>query len=63
MLHYYRSKDDLEKIREMRSDTLAQILTFANVRSGSRILCVDECGGVLVHAILERTGGTELLAL
>ena len=57
MILFYRSRDDLDKIRELRSDTLSQLLSFANVRSGSRVLCIDDCGGILAQAILERTAG------
>ncbi|KAI8924663.1 Gcd10p family-domain-containing protein [Entophlyctis helioformis] len=50
--HYLTKKP--EKIREMRMDTLSQMLTFANVRAGSRFLVVDEMAGLLVGAMIER---------
>nr|KAJ3421967.1 tRNA (adenine(58)-N(1))-methyltransferase non-catalytic subunit trm6 [Polyrhizophydium stewartii] len=43
-----------EKTREMRIDTLSQIMTFANVRAGSRFLVVDDASGLIVGAMLER---------
>jgi tRNA (adenine-N(1)-)-methyltransferase non-catalytic subunit len=53
---YYFSKN-YEKIRELRIDTLSQMLTLANVRAGSKLLVVDDTCGLIVTAILERTGG------
>ena len=41
----------------MRLDSLAQMLNHANVHSGSRVLVVDDCLGLLVAACLERLGG------
>lgn len=57
MIDYYKGKGQNDKIRELRVDTLSQMLTFANIRAGSRVLCVDDCAGILSLAILERTGG------
>lgn len=44
--------------RDMRLDSLAQMLNHANIHSGSRVLVVDDCLGLLVAACLERLGGT-----
>jgi tRNA (adenine-N(1)-)-methyltransferase non-catalytic subunit len=48
----------------MRNDTLSQMLTMINVKSGSRILCVDDTGGLLILGLqlltlrlLERING------
>ncbi|KAJ1327314.1 hypothetical protein BSLG_010656 [Batrachochytrium salamandrivorans] len=43
--------------REMRSDTLSQMMTLANVRAGSNFLVVDDMAGLLVGAMLERMQG------
>ena len=53
---YWFTKDPA-KILEMRVDTLSQFLTMANVRSGARLLVVDETGGLLTAGVMERLGG------
>jgi tRNA (adenine-N(1)-)-methyltransferase non-catalytic subunit len=50
-------KKDQNRIRDIRPDTLSQILNLANVRPGGRYIAVDEASGLLVSAILERLGG------
>ncbi|KAG0239718.1 tRNA (adenine(58)-N(1))-methyltransferase non-catalytic subunit trm6 [Actinomortierella wolfii] len=45
------------KIRDMRTDTLAQIMCLGNVHSGGRYLVVDDLQGMLVAAIAERLAG------
>lgn len=52
--HFERSPD---KVRGMRSDALAQCLSFANVQAGGKYLVVDGIGGLLTGAVLERLGG------
>ncbi|PWW72608.1 Gcd10p-domain-containing protein [Tuber magnatum] len=42
------------KILEMRNETIAVMLSLANVRYGGRYLVIDESGGLLVSAIAER---------
>ncbi|KDQ15589.1 hypothetical protein BOTBODRAFT_624451 [Botryobasidium botryosum FD-172 SS1] len=60
---YWFTKDP-SKIRDIRSDTLAQILNLANIRPGGRYLVVDDASGLLVAGILERLGGAgKLLAI
>jgi tRNA (adenine-N(1)-)-methyltransferase non-catalytic subunit len=54
LLMYYQDRAP-EKIRELRIDTLSQILTLANLRVGSRALVCDDTGGMMGLAILERT--------
>jgi len=44
------------KILEMRSETIAMMLSLANVHYGGRYLVIDESGGLLVSAIAERLG-------
>lgn len=53
----YFFKHDPKKIRDLRPDTLAQILALGNVRPGSRVVVVDETSGLLVGALAERMGG------
>ena len=40
----------------MRSETIAMMLSLANVHYGGRYLVIDESGGLLVSAIAERLG-------
>ncbi|KAG8891982.1 tRNA (adenine(58)-N(1))-methyltransferase non-catalytic subunit trm6, partial [Tulasnella sp. 403] len=53
---YWFAKDP-QRIRGIRSETLAQMMSFANIRPGSRILVVDDAGGLLVASCLDRLGG------
>jgi tRNA (adenine-N(1)-)-methyltransferase non-catalytic subunit len=53
---YYMEKGN-EKIKELRMDTLSQLLTYANVRAGSKLLVCDDTSGLVGAAILERTRG------
>ncbi|KIJ53784.1 hypothetical protein M422DRAFT_775764 [Sphaerobolus stellatus SS14] len=53
---YWFAKDP-SRIRELRSDALAQMLHLGNVHSGGRYLVVDDGGGILVAGILERLAG------
>lgn len=48
---------DRSRIREIRPDTLAQMMSLAGVRPGGRYLVVEEASGLLVSAVLERLGG------
>ncbi|GAA5891358.1 hypothetical protein JCM6882_004670 [Rhodosporidiobolus microsporus] len=45
------------KTRELRPDTLANMLAMANVRLGSRLLVVENLGGMIVAAAVERMAG------
>jgi tRNA (adenine58-N1)-methyltransferase non-catalytic subunit len=44
-----------EKTMQLRLDTFSQMLSMSNVKSGSRILCVDEIGGLLALGYLHLT--------
>ncbi|KAJ3279968.1 tRNA (adenine(58)-N(1))-methyltransferase non-catalytic subunit TRM6, partial [Blyttiomyces sp. JEL0837] len=46
-----------QKLRNMRLDTLSQMLCMGNVHAGQRLLVVDSSSGLLIGAILERTQG------
>lgn len=55
---------DVDKLRGLRADSIANILSLAGVGPGGRYLLVDGVGGALAGAILERMGGEgRLLAL
>ena len=53
---YWFNKDQ-NRLRDIRPDSLAQMLNLANVRPGGRYLVVDDASGVLVSAVLDRLGG------
>lgn len=46
-----------EKIQYMRADTLAMLLTMANIGAHGRALILDGCGGLVTGAVVERMGG------
>ncbi|KAJ3731995.1 Gcd10p family-domain-containing protein [Lentinula guzmanii] len=58
--NYWFNKDQ-NRIRDIRPDTLSQILTMANIQPGGRYLAVDDASGLVVAAILERLGGSGML--
>ncbi|ORX41008.1 Gcd10p family-domain-containing protein [Kockovaella imperatae] len=45
-------------ILHMRDDTLSQLLTYGNIRPDGRYLVVDDTGGLVTAAIMERMGCT-----
>lgn len=55
---YWFNKDQ-NRIRDIRPDTLSQMLAMANVLPGGRYLAVDDASGLVAAAILERMGGTK----
>ncbi|BGO90082.1 hypothetical protein NBRC10512_004020 [Rhodotorula toruloides] len=57
MIAQYHFEKQPSKTRELRPDTLANMLAMANVRPGSRLLVVEDIGGLLVAAAVERMGG------
>jgi Gcd10p family len=46
------------RIREIRPDTLAQLLSHSNVFPGSRVIVADSTAGLVTAGILERLGGS-----
>ncbi|KAF5368394.1 hypothetical protein D9758_002197 [Tetrapyrgos nigripes] len=53
---YWFNKDQ-NRIRDIRPDTLAQMLNLTNIRAGGRYIVVDDASGIVVSAVLERMGG------
>lgn len=53
---YWFNKDQ-NRIRDIRPDTLAQMLNLASVRPGGKYIVVDDASGVVVSAVLDRLGG------
>ena len=54
---YWFNKDQ-NRLRDIRSDALGQMLNLANIHPGGRYLAVDDASGIVVAGILERLGGT-----
>lgn len=48
---------DQNRIRDIRIDSLSQILNLANIRPGGKYLAIDDASGIVVSGILERLGG------
>ncbi|CAG8470760.1 5290_t:CDS:10 [Acaulospora colombiana] len=53
---YFYAKNP-SKIRDMRIDTLSQMLTLANVRAYGKMLVVDDTQGLVISGVMERLGG------
>ncbi|KAK1234828.1 tRNA (adenine(58)-N(1))-methyltransferase non-catalytic subunit trm6 [Marasmius sp. AFHP31] len=53
---YWFNKDQ-NRVRDIRPDTLAQMLLLANVQPGGKYLVVDDASGIVVSGVLERLGG------
>ncbi|XP_066495224.1 tRNA (adenine(58)-N(1))-methyltransferase non-catalytic subunit TRM6 isoform X2 [Tiliqua scincoides] len=45
------------KINHLRYDTLAQMLTWANVHAGNKMIIMETCAGLVLGAVMERMGG------
>lgn len=48
------------KIRDIRMDTLSQLLSYSNVHAGAKLLVVDDTQGMVVSALAERMGGMDI---
>jgi tRNA (adenine58-N1)-methyltransferase non-catalytic subunit len=58
---YWFTKDQ-NRIRDLRVDTLSQMLSMGNIHPGGRYIVVDDVAGLLVAALLERLGGQKDLS-
>lgn len=47
----------------LRYDTLAQMLTLANVHARSKVLVFETCAGLVLGSVMERMGGVEKATL
>lgn len=54
---YHFEQRSIDKIRGLRADSLAQMLSFANVGAGGRYIVVDGTSGLVSGACLERMAG------
>lgn len=63
LLQYFLEKDPT-KVLDMSEESMGLLLSLANVQPGGRYLVVDETGGVIVNALLDRMRGSgELLVV
>lgn len=53
---YWFNKDH-DRLRDIRPDSLSQVLNLAGIRPGGRYLAVDDASGIIVAGILDRLGG------
>lgn len=60
LLQYYIEKDP-QRVLDMSEESLGLLLNFANVRPGGRYLLIDETGGVVLYAMMERMNGQGLI--
>ena len=56
LCEYFIKKNPF-KIKELRFDTLSQMLCLANVRAQSRFIVIDDIGGLLTASVLEKMHG------
>lgn len=56
MLLYYTAKSPLA-VMSLRMDTISQMINIAAIRPGGRYLIVEDTGGLIIGALLERMGG------
>ncbi len=48
---------DARRMLNLRDDSLAQILSCANISAGCKVLCYDMCCGVITGSLAQRMGG------
>ena len=56
LLQYYIEKDT-QRVLDMSEETLGLLLNYANVRPGGKYLLIDETGGIILYAMMERMNG------
>lgn len=56
LLKYYIEKDAL-KVRDISEESLGLLLSYANVRPGGNYILLDDTGGVILYALMERMAG------
>ncbi|KAK6458990.1 Gcd10p family-domain-containing protein [Scheffersomyces xylosifermentans] len=62
LLQYYVEKD-IQRILDMSEESLGLIMTYSNVRPGGKYLLIDETGGVILYAMMERMKGEGTIVL
>ncbi|RXK41998.1 hypothetical protein M231_00719 [Tremella mesenterica] len=56
MLQHYATRAP-QSILYLRDDTMSQMLVLANIRPGGKYLVVDDTGGLVTAAVIDRMGG------
>lgn len=57
LLHYLIDKGDILRVMDISQESMGMALNLANVSSNGEYLCIDETGGLIVYAMLERMFG------
>lgn len=53
----YWFRKDPQRVRFLRPDALSQVVTLGNIYPGQRFIVVDDTGGLILAAVLDRLGG------
>lgn len=60
LLRFLFEKGDVMRVMDLSEESLGMILNLANIHSKGTYLCMDETGGLVVYAVMERMfGGIE----
>ncbi|CCK71973.1 tRNA 1-methyladenosine methyltransferase subunit GCD10 KNAG_0I01880 [Huiozyma naganishii CBS 8797] len=60
LLDFLIEKGDIQRVLDLSEETMGMLLNLANVRANGTYLCMDETGGLVVYAMMERMfGGTD----
>ncbi|KAK9239497.1 Gcd10p family-domain-containing protein [Lipomyces kononenkoae] len=60
IIEYFQYKDH-HRILELTSESLGLMLSLANVRPGGKYIVIDETGGLVAGAMMERMGGEGMI--
>ena len=53
LLQYYNEKDNM-RVLDMSEESLGLLMSYGNIRPGGKYLVVDETGGLILYAMMER---------
>ncbi|CCE86449.1 Piso0_004939 [Millerozyma farinosa CBS 7064] len=56
LLEYFLEKDN-QRVFDMTTESLGLLFSYANVKPGGKYLLIDETGGVILYALMERMNG------
>lgn len=57
LLEYLLDKGDIQKVMDMSEESLGMLLNLGNIKSNGKYLVIDETGGLIVYAMMERMFG------
>ncbi|KAG7863292.1 hypothetical protein KL939_000611 [Ogataea angusta] len=57
LLNYYYREKDPQRVLDLSEETLGLMMSHANIMPGGNYLALDETGGLLIYALLERMQG------